>query len=132
MVSDIARPALEFARTIGADVTLDAALPASFEPYARDKGTFDVALECSGTSDALVSALQVALPRAREQRMRERQLQRLQFGVGVDFDISFVFGADEGGLGLVQYESRGSPAYLTTFFVTRCSRSFSHNSWTSR
>lgn len=64
VVSDIARPALDFARTIGADVTLDAAVPASFEPYARDKGTFDVALECSGTPDALVSALQVARPRA--------------------------------------------------------------------
>jgi L-idonate 5-dehydrogenase len=64
VVSDIAEPALKFARTLGADATLHAAAPEDFEPYARDKGQFDVVLECSGSPAALASALPTARPRA--------------------------------------------------------------------
>ena len=64
VVSDMAEPALKFARTLGADATLRAAAPEDFEPYARDKGQFDVVLECSGSPAALAVALPVARPRA--------------------------------------------------------------------
>jgi L-idonate 5-dehydrogenase len=64
VVSDIAKPALEFARRLGADAYLDAASAVDFEPYALDKGSFDVVLECSGSAAALATALQVARPRA--------------------------------------------------------------------
>ena len=63
-VSDIASSALAFARQLGADTTIDAQEPNSFDAYAADKGTFDIVLECSGSPAALHSALQVARPRA--------------------------------------------------------------------
>ena len=64
VVSDMAEPALKFARMLGADASLRAAAPEDFEPYARDKGQFDVVLECSGSPAALSAALPVARPRA--------------------------------------------------------------------
>lgn len=76
-VSDIARSALEFARNLGADATMDATSASDFEPYARDKGSFDVVLECSGSPAALASALQVARPRA----------TIVQLGLGGDMSV---------------------------------------------
>jgi L-idonate 5-dehydrogenase len=43
---------------------MDATSVSDFEPYVRDKGSFDVVLECSGSPAALASALQVARPRS--------------------------------------------------------------------
>lgn len=77
VVSDMAEPALKFARTLGADATLRAAAPEDFEPYARDKGQFDVVLECSGSPAALATALQVARPRA----------SIIQLGLGGDMAV---------------------------------------------
>jgi L-idonate 5-dehydrogenase len=62
-VTDIADGALGFARTVGADRTLNiAAEPQALAPYAADKGAFDVMFEASGNEAALRGGLDVVRP----------------------------------------------------------------------
>lgn len=62
---DIADRALDYARAGGADVVLNSAAdPQALAPYARDKGQFDILLECSGAQPALVAAIPALRPRA--------------------------------------------------------------------
>jgi L-idonate 5-dehydrogenase len=77
VVSDITRPALKFASSIGADETVDASDTASLEPYMSGKGVFDIVFECSGSEAALHSALKMARPRT----------TIVQLGLGGDMQI---------------------------------------------
>lgn len=64
VATDIAGRALTFARTAGADVTLNtAADPEALTPYTAGKGQLDVLIECSGSETALTSALPALRPR---------------------------------------------------------------------
>jgi L-idonate 5-dehydrogenase len=63
VVTDIADGALEFSRKVGADATLNiSSNPAALEPYAADKGAFDVMFEASGNEAALRGGLDVVRP----------------------------------------------------------------------
>jgi L-idonate 5-dehydrogenase len=63
VVTDISDTPLAHARTFGADVTINTLKDAdALKPYARDKGAFDVLLECSGSERALVGAFEVVRP----------------------------------------------------------------------
>ena len=54
VVTDIAERALDYARRVGADRTINVgAEPDGLAPYAADKGTFDVMFEASGNEAAL-------------------------------------------------------------------------------
>ena len=60
VATDIRPHALETARRLGADRVIDTSSEsAALTPYARDKGHFDVAIECSGNARALVGALDI-------------------------------------------------------------------------
>lgn len=64
VVTDIAEPPLGFARKLGADLALNTATePEALAPYAADKGSFDVQLECSGAPSALAAGINVLRPR---------------------------------------------------------------------
>ncbi|MBS8228036.1 L-idonate 5-dehydrogenase [Vannielia litorea] len=64
VATDIAGPALEAARTSGADVTLNTAeSPEALTPYTENKGSFDAALECSGAPQALAACISTLRPR---------------------------------------------------------------------
>jgi L-idonate 5-dehydrogenase len=63
VVTDIADGALGFAREVGADATLNIkANPLALEPYAANKGAFDVMFEASGSEAALRGGLDVVRP----------------------------------------------------------------------
>jgi L-idonate 5-dehydrogenase len=63
VVTDIADGALGFARKVGADATLNIkANPLALEPYAANKGAFDVMFEASGSEAALRGGLDVVRP----------------------------------------------------------------------
>jgi L-idonate 5-dehydrogenase len=63
VVTDIADGALGFAQKVGADQTLNtAANPQALDPYAADKGAFDVMFEASGNEAALRGGLDVVRP----------------------------------------------------------------------
>ncbi|GAC1482753.1 MAG: L-idonate 5-dehydrogenase [Acetobacteraceae bacterium] len=65
VVTDLADAPLAIARRIGADLAINVRSdPAGLERFGRDKGTFDVVLEASGSGAALASALAVARPGA--------------------------------------------------------------------
>jgi L-idonate 5-dehydrogenase len=62
-VTDVADGALDYARKVGADQTINiAAEPKALEPYAADKGAFDVMFEASGNERALRGGLDVVRP----------------------------------------------------------------------
>ena len=62
-ITDIADGALRFARSVGADRTLNVgAEPQALAPYAADKGAFDVMFEASGNEAALRGGLDVVRP----------------------------------------------------------------------
>ncbi|MCP8894494.1 L-idonate 5-dehydrogenase [Shinella daejeonensis] len=64
VAADLSQRALGFARTAGADRTIDLGDdPDGLVPYGRDKGSFDVLYECSGAEPALVAGLQALRPR---------------------------------------------------------------------
>ena len=63
VVTDIADTALSHAKNFGADAVINTMKNADgLRPFARDKGQFDVLLECSGNQQALVSAFDVVRP----------------------------------------------------------------------
>ncbi|MBY6048892.1 L-idonate 5-dehydrogenase [Vannielia litorea] len=64
VATDIATPALEAAKTSGADRTLNTAEnPEALAPYTAGKGTFDAAIECSGAPQALAACIAALRPR---------------------------------------------------------------------
>lgn len=63
VATDLADAPLAMARRIGADLALNLATDAhALEPFAADKGHFDVAFECSGAGPALAGAMQSVRP----------------------------------------------------------------------
>ena len=65
VATDLLDAPLALVRSLGADHAVNLrADPAGLEPYARDKGAFDVVLEASGSAAAVSGALQVARPGA--------------------------------------------------------------------
>jgi len=66
VATDVVDNALESARAVGADHTINVATHASdLEPYTSDKGYFDAVVEASGNERALRAALNVLRPRGR-------------------------------------------------------------------
>ncbi len=65
VVTDLADTALGFARSVGADQTINVGSDAAqLSAYAEGKGTFDVLFECSGSEAALAAAIPTLRPRA--------------------------------------------------------------------
>lgn len=65
-VTDIVDPPLRVAEAIGADETIDAArAPERLAAYERDRGWFDVAIEASGSPQALITCLECTRPGGR-------------------------------------------------------------------
>ena len=65
-VTDVVDPPLRVAKAVGADETINAAsAPERFEAYQADKGWFDVALEASGSPQALITCLACTRPGGR-------------------------------------------------------------------
>jgi L-idonate 5-dehydrogenase len=63
VATDVTATPFALARKLGADVTLDVVADReALKPYAKDKGAFDVLLECSGNQHALVGAFEVLRP----------------------------------------------------------------------
>jgi L-idonate 5-dehydrogenase len=63
VATDIAAAPLAMARRIGADAAIDVARhPEALEPYAAEKGRFDVVFEASGSERALAGAFGVVRP----------------------------------------------------------------------
>src|SRR5690606_38937420 len=63
VVTDLQDKALDVARRMGADETINVATEAGrLDSYAADKGTFDVAFECSAAAPALRSAIAATRP----------------------------------------------------------------------
>ena len=64
VAADISEKALGFARTVGADQTVNLSEnPEGLVPYSQNKGYFDVLYECSGAAPALISGIQALRPR---------------------------------------------------------------------
>jgi L-idonate 5-dehydrogenase len=64
--TDIADAALETAKRMGADRTINVARDAAaLEPLRTEKGYFDIAFECSGSPAAIATNISVLKPRAR-------------------------------------------------------------------
>ncbi len=64
VVTDVTDKPFEVATRLGADRCINVATDAAaLAAYSRDKGTFDVLLECSGNERALVAAFDVVKPR---------------------------------------------------------------------
>lgn len=65
-VTDIVDPALGVAQDVGADETINVArAPERISAYTADKGWFDVALEASGSPEALITCLDCVRPGGR-------------------------------------------------------------------
>ncbi len=63
-VTDLTDSALAFAARVGADRTINMAKDAgALKPFAEEKGYFDLAIEASGSGQALASALGLLRPR---------------------------------------------------------------------
>ncbi len=78
VATDVVDAALERARAVGADTTINVASNASeLDTFAEGKGTFDIVVEASGNQAALTSALNVIRPRGR----------LVQLGLGGDVSI---------------------------------------------
>ncbi|AYD03816.1 L-idonate 5-dehydrogenase [Neorhizobium sp. NCHU2750] len=64
VAADLSERALGFARTVGADRTINLSEnPDGLAPFSQNKGYFDVLYECSGAAPALVSGIQAMRPR---------------------------------------------------------------------
>ncbi|MFD1792549.1 L-idonate 5-dehydrogenase [Ochrobactrum teleogrylli] len=64
VAADISGPALEFARKVGADRTVNLSEnPDGLAEYAQNKGSFDILYECSGAASALVAGIHAMRPR---------------------------------------------------------------------
>lgn len=77
VVIDLSDNALEYARKIGADVTIKAGADDALADYEAGKGYFDVLYECSGSSQALASGMRAMRPRG----------VVLQLGLGGDMQV---------------------------------------------
>ena len=78
VATDVVDEALERARAVGADKTINVATDAQLlGAYTQGKGTFDIVVEASGNELALRSALDVIRPRGR----------LIQLGLGGDVSI---------------------------------------------
>jgi L-idonate 5-dehydrogenase len=65
VATDVVDGPLAMAKRVGADQTINvAASPETMQPFAADKGSFDVALEASGNAQALASAFDVVKPKS--------------------------------------------------------------------
>jgi L-idonate 5-dehydrogenase len=65
VATDLSGPALEFARRIGADSTINVARePDGLKQYQVGKGYFDVMYECSGAAPALAAGIAALRPRS--------------------------------------------------------------------
>jgi L-idonate 5-dehydrogenase len=65
-VTDIAAPPLAVGREVGADTVINVALePERIEQCKADKGRFDVAIEASGSPQALITCLECTRPGGR-------------------------------------------------------------------
>jgi L-idonate 5-dehydrogenase len=63
VVTDLADAPLATAKRVGADLALNVATdPRALDPFAAEKGCFDVAFEASGAAAALAGTLQVVRP----------------------------------------------------------------------
>ncbi|OWV97575.1 L-idonate 5-dehydrogenase [Rhizobium sp. R72] len=64
VAADLSKKALGFARTVGADRTVDLSEDRDgLAGYSQDKGYFDVLYECSGAAPALVAGIHALRPR---------------------------------------------------------------------
>lgn len=64
VVTDLSDPALVYAKTVGADRTINVVSePDALEAYQPDKGYFDVLFECSGAAPALAAGIGAMRPR---------------------------------------------------------------------
>ena len=64
VAADISGPALDFARKVGADRTVNLSEnPDGLAEYAQNKGSFDILYECSGAASALVAGIHAMRPR---------------------------------------------------------------------
>ncbi|AJW97443.1 L-idonate 5-dehydrogenase [Burkholderia gladioli pv. gladioli] len=64
VATDVSSFPLEAAKKVGADITLNVAeSPDALQPFAADKGSFDILFEASGNAAALRSAFDVLKPR---------------------------------------------------------------------
>jgi len=78
VVTDLASPALEYAKTIGADRTINVIEePEALNEYQAGKGTFDVLYECSGAAPALAAGIATMKPRGIV----------MQLGMGGDMNV---------------------------------------------
>ncbi len=78
VVTDLTAQTLKFAKTVGADVTINLADdPDGLKPYTAGKGYFDVLYECSGAAPALSGGIQAMRPRG----------VILQLGLGGDMSV---------------------------------------------
>ena len=68
-VIDISRQALEMAKKLGADETYDATENGLAERWSKNRGTFDVVIEASGSAAGLNTALQAVKARGRMVQM---------------------------------------------------------------
>ncbi len=64
IVADVLDPPLDFARSVGADVTVNLAdNPEALTPYQQGKGSLDILYECSGAASALAGGIAALRPR---------------------------------------------------------------------
>ncbi|MBB3944117.1 L-idonate 5-dehydrogenase [Rhizobium skierniewicense] len=64
VAADLSERALGFARTVGADRTINLSEnPDGLAPFSQNKGYFDILYECSGAQPALVSGIHALRPR---------------------------------------------------------------------
>lgn len=78
VATDVVDEALTTAKSLGADVTVNAATQSEkLQDYAKDKGTFDVMFEASGNAAALGAGLNAVRPRGTV----------IQLGLGGDIEI---------------------------------------------
>ncbi len=78
VAADLSERALGFARTVGADRTINLTKePDGLVPFSRNKGYFDILYECSGAQPALVSGIQA---------LRSRGII-VQLGLGGDMSL---------------------------------------------
>ncbi len=63
VVTDVLDRPLQFAKSVGADRTVNVSEPGALDGYAADKGYFDVTFEAAGQSATIPPALSVTRPR---------------------------------------------------------------------
>lgn len=78
VAADISGPALDFARKVGADRTINLSQnPDGLGEFSQNKGAFDILYECSGAASALVAGIHALRPRG----------IIVQLGVGGDMNL---------------------------------------------